>query len=150
MRNQLITILFLALAGTIAAGAYSSEKAETPPEFDYSAATPEERARFLRALSQQMSEKFKPSFLVRDSSSSYGGRSITYVYNMGMSKIDCDTEHTCEIMQCERYLNLPVSHHNISVRIKYVNSRGRQLGSQLLKKSGCTAIIDKWKKKQSF
>jgi len=116
MRNELLTLPLLAVAGIFGTGTFPSERAKPVQHFDYSTANHAERTTYLHALGAELKNKFRPSFTAKIGTHSVGGRSITFSYNMRVNQIDCDTDHSCKVMQCNRYLKLPVSQNNISVR----------------------------------
>jgi len=144
MKNDLFILLLLGAAGVIGATSLSGQRSETTRSFDYNSATPAERTAHLESLGSTLTRLFKPNYVARPGDFSTGGRSLTLNYNMRMSKIDCDTDYSCEILQCSRYLKSPASANNISVRLRYLNIKGQQTGGQLLKNSSCQKIVDNW------
>lgn len=150
MRNELITLPIIAFAGVFGSGTFPFSAEKPAKEFNYSAASPQERQSYLTTLGRELTDKFSPSFIAKDGTFKTGGRSITLSYNMRMSTIECDTDHSCRVMQCKRYLELPVSTNNISVRLRYLNARGQQIGTQLLKNSSCKATLKTWRAKHGI
>lgn len=149
MRLQLVILLILAVAGVFGVRAFPFAGLSSITQFDYASATPVEREAYLESLGRNLKTEFNPNYFARKATHTSRGRALTFTYKMRSNKIDCDTDYSCDIMQCKRYLKLPVSTHNISVRIRYETSTGRTLGSQVLKNSTCNALISKWKAKQA-
>lgn len=148
MRNEVFVLLSLAVVSALGSGKLPATSNNKAQAFNYSGASAAERKAYLERAGAQLKHTFKPNFVAKPVEFTTGGRSLSFSYNMRMSKIDCDTDYTCEVMQCNRYLKLPVSKNNISVRIRYLNAKGKRMGTQLLKNSSCEAIIDTWKTKR--
>jgi len=143
MQNQLGIIVILAVVGVFAAGGFPMQNNSEAEAFDYNSATPQERKAYLVSTARQLTTQFSPSYIAKNGAYKVGGRSITLSYNMRMSKIDCDTDYSCKVLQCDRYLKSPISKNNISLRIRYLNAKGQQIGTQLLKNSSCRSVMNK-------
>ena len=132
-----IVIGFAILAGL---GAYSGGYAGAG-SFDYRSATPSERVAYLNRMAGGLKNTFRPNFLAKKSDPVIGGRSVSLTYTLHTSKLDCDGDDSCRVLQCKRYLNSSASDQNISVKIRYENSDGVSIASQLLKNSSCAQIV---------
>jgi hypothetical protein len=137
---------FIMLAGAVLVGTgfLSQTVPSSQPGFNYNSATALERTQFLEISAKRHKDYFSPSYVSKNKTYKFGGRSITYVYNAGLSKLLCDTDESCDVLQCRRYLQSELSAQNILVRLKYLNAKERPIGSQVLRNATCEAVISDW------
>lgn len=148
MTINIESVGMLIVATLIGTGVFTKALPSSSASFNYNEASTQERAAFLKTAATKAIGQFRPNFVVQNGTHKIGGRSISLTYNVGMGKIDCDTEETCKVMQCRRYLNSALSKQNISVLIKYQSHKGKRLGSQMLKNDACETEIAKWDKRR--
>lgn len=132
------------IAGALGTSVFASSSKSVPAAFDYEVASPAERADYLSATAIELKDTFKPNYIAYEGDHSVGGRSLSLSYDLRMSKLTCDTDETCKVMQCRRYLGNAVSKQNISVKLHYYNAKGQRIGWQLLKNSSCRSIVQNW------
>ena len=149
MNLNIEAFIMIGAATLLGSGIFSGAVRHSSQSFDYSAASPAERSEFLESAADRLNGYFSPNFVVKKGTHTTSGRSIIYTYNVKMSKLKCDTEETCEVMQCRRYLDSDLSVHNISLKIRYQSAKLTSLGSQVLKNASCEAKVAKWDSKKS-
>ena len=149
MNMNIEAFVMIAAATLVGSGIFTKSIRHASPGFDYNTASPQERSEFLDSAANRLNNYFSPNFVVKNGTYKTNGRSITYTYNVKMSKLTCDTEESCDVMQCRRYLNSDLSVQNISVKIRYQSAKRTSLGSQLLKNASCEAKVAKWEKRKN-
>ncbi len=145
MNSYVEAFVVFALAMVAGIGTYSSGLGSISGSFDYNTATHDQRMAYLSTVSGDINAKLRPNIFSERNEPLIGGRSIALTYTLNTSSLECDGNEPCKIRQCERYLNHSVSVQNVSVRVRYLNSNGTTLGSQLLKKSTCEQLVNRSK-----
>ena len=149
MNVNIEAFVMIAAATLLGSGMFSTSFSHGTSNFDYSDASPEQRSRYMESAAYRLNDYFSPNFVVKSGTYTTSGRSITYTYNVKMSKLKCDTEETCEVMQCRRYLNSDLSTNNISLKIRYQSAKQTSLGSQVLKNVSCKEKVAQWEGRKS-